>query len=136
MSDKIFSYRDLDVWKRSRRLVKMIYDVTESFPKSQLFSLCQQMQRAAVSVPSNIAEGQVKRATRDYIRHLNIALGSIAELDTQVLLSQDLGYIDAATSKMLEEECAIIGRMLNKLVSSLEAKLPLKPGARILEPAL
>ncbi len=134
--NKIFSYRDLDVWQRSRRLVKLIYQATELFPKSQQFSLCQQMQRAAVSIPSNIAEGQVKRATRDYIRHLNIALGSSAELDTQILLSLDLGYIDTTKSETLTEECAIIGRMLNKLVASLTLKLSPKPEARSLEPAL
>ena len=131
--NKIYSYRDLDVWQRSRRLVKTIYVLTESFPKSQQFVLCQQMQRAAISIPSNIAEGQVKRSTRDYIRFLNIALGSLAELETQLLLALDLDYVTVQDSNVIGEECSIIGRMLNKLVASLEAKLN-SPEARILEP--
>jgi len=138
--EKIFSYRDLDVWKRSRELVKMIYVLTDQFPQSQRFSLCQQMQRAVVSVPSNIAEGQVKRATRDYMRHLNIALGSLAELDTQILLAMDLEFINTKQAENVLQECGIIGRMLNKLVSSLRrnlenAETP-KPEAQSLEPAL
>lgn len=133
MASKIYSYRDLDVWKRSRTMVKIIYEITEQFPTSQRFGLCSQMQRSAVSVPSNIAEGQVKRSTRDYIRHLNIALGSLAELDTQRLLAQDLNYIQPHTSELVGEECEIIGRMLNKLVASLKTKLS-SPEARSLEP--
>ena len=75
---KIYSYQDLEVWQRSKELVKTVYILTGKFPKSQQFSLVQHMQRAAVSIPSNIAEGQAKKSTRDYIRHLNIALGSLA----------------------------------------------------------
>lgn len=134
----IRNYRDLEVWQRSRRLVKTIYLLTETFPKSQQFVLTQQMQRAALSIPSNIAEGQAKRATRDYIRHVNIACGSLAELDTQLLLACDLGFANATATAPTEEECAIIGRMLNKLVSSLEASLErrknVSPEPRSLEP--
>lgn len=133
MMTKIFSYHDLEVWQRSRKLVKEIFTLTESFPQSQRFCLCQQMQKAAVSIPSNIAEGQVRKATRDYIRFLNIALGSTSELDTQILLSFDLGYTSEKLCKKLGEECAIIGRMLNKLITSLESKLAY-PKAQSLEP--
>jgi four helix bundle protein len=132
--NKVFSYQDLEVWKRSRKLVKDIYVITGSFPKSQQFSLCQQMQRAAVSIPSNIAEGQVKRATRDYIRHVNIALGSLAELDTQLLISFDLGYIAHVEIDTIRNDCHIVGRMLNRLVASLKNSISSESEARILEP--
>ena len=134
MASKIYSYQDLDVWQRSRKLVKIIYELTDTFPKSQQFGLCQQMQRAAVSIPSNIAEGQVKRATRDYIRYINIALGSLAELDTQILISFDLGYTSLAITENIRNDCSIIGRMLNKLIGSLKKTLLSSTEARTLEP--
>lgn len=132
-NNNTFSYRDLEVWQRARTMVKRIYDVTHTFPQDQRFGLTQQMQRAAVSIPSNIAEGQVRHATKDYIRFLNIALGSTAELETQLLLASDLGYISTENCENLLEEYAIIGRMLNKLIQSLAAKLS-SPEAQRLEP--
>jgi len=123
MSGSIQNYQDLEVWKRSRKLVKDIYELTYDFPKSQQFNLCQQMQRAAVSIPSNIAEGQAKKSTRDYIRHLNISLGSLAELDTQLLLSSDLDYSPISKVDIIRNDCIIIAKMLNKLISNLKIRL-------------
>ena len=138
MTNNISSFKDLEVWQRARRLAKGIYIATNEFPDSQRFILTAQIQRSAISVPSNIAEGQTRKATKDYIRFLNIALGSLAELETQLLIASDLGYIKDTNLEQLTNECHIIGRMLNKLVSSLERNLATntpKPKARTLEPA-
>lgn len=136
----IKSFRDLDVWQRAKALAVQIYQLTDSFPASQKYTLSSQMQRAAVSVPSNIAEGQVRHATKDYIRFLNIALGSIAELETQTLIAKELGYIKCDVQDLINEY-HIIGRMLNRLIASLSRtlptkSLPLKPKAQTPEPAL
>ena len=82
-------FRDLRVWKDSGSLAKQIYAATRSFPEEERFGLCMQMRRAAVSVPSNIAEGSVRRSTRDFGRYLEIALGSLAELETQLTQPAD-----------------------------------------------
>ena len=87
------SYTELIVWQKSRALTKEIYDLTRPFPKDELFGLTSQMRRAAVSVPSNIAEGCGRQYTADTIRFLFIARGSLFELETQLYLATDLGYL-------------------------------------------
>lgn len=113
------SYRDLIVWQKGVDLVAEIYPLTESFPKSQMFSLALQIQKAAVSVPSNIAEGQGRSTTKDYLNFLHIARGSLQELETQLFIAHRLKYTseavrDAALAKTME-----IGRLLNGLIRSL-----------------
>jgi four helix bundle protein len=88
---KISSYKDLIVWQRSMDLVESIYQETSEFPSAEQWGLISQMRRAAVSVPSNIAEGYGKQATGNYRQHLSIARGSLLELETQVLLARDWG---------------------------------------------
>jgi len=87
------SYRELIVWQKAYLLVLEIYRITKEYPKSETFGLAQQMRRAAVSIPSNIAEGYGRKHKTDYHRFLSIAYGSLSELETQYLLSIDLGYI-------------------------------------------
>ena len=87
-------HKDTEVWKKSIELVKQIYSITKTYPKEELFSLTNQMRRAAVSIPSNIAEGCARATDKEAIRFLDIAIGSLAELDTQLVISQELGLIN------------------------------------------
>ena len=86
---------NLDAWKVSRQLVSAIYRLTQGFPKEELFGLTSQLRRAAVSVPSNIAEGAARAGEREFAQFLNLARGSLSELETQLLIAGDLGYIRA-----------------------------------------
>jgi len=115
MSDKVQSYRDLIVWQKSIVLAKTIYQVTAKFPGEEKFGLIAQMRRAAVSVPSNVAEGQARNTTGEFIQFISHAEGSAAELDTQVHLSVEFGFV--ATSDATPVFAAIdeIRRMLNSL---------------------
>jgi four helix bundle protein len=87
------THKDLDIWKKGLELVTRVYKITGKFPKDQLYGLSSQMQRAAVSYPSNIAEGAARSSKADYIRFIYIALGSLSELETQVLISKNLGFV-------------------------------------------
>jgi len=128
----IKSYRDLGVWQKSRSLVKRIYLLTKTFPKDEAFGLTSQLRRASISVPSNIAEGKSRRATKDYMRFLDIAYGSVAEIETQLFISCDLGYVAEKKIAQLLEDYGEVGRMLNGLISSLERRTT--PESRILNP--
>jgi four helix bundle protein len=99
-----------------------IYRVTQEFPQEERYGITSQIRRAAVSVPSNIAEGYGRKTTIDYIRFLYIAYGSNCELETQILLSGDLGYIEADTLETLREGIGEVERMLKALIRSLERK--------------
>jgi four helix bundle protein len=115
----VTSHKDLLVWQRSMDLVETVYRHTASFPSAEQWGLVSQMRRAAISVPSNIAEGYGRQATGEYRHHLSIARGSLLELETQVLLSKRLGYVQAADSDTLLKEIEEISRMLATLVSKL-----------------
>ena len=115
MNNKPQSYRDLVVWQKGIELAKMLYSLTTSFPSEERFGLISQMRRAAVSVPSNIAEGQARHTTGEFIQFISHAEGSAAELDTQLCLSVELGIVRAelaAPGFALIDE---IRRMLNSL---------------------
>ncbi len=92
------AHRKLDVWRKSMDFVKEIYLITDKFPSSELYGLTSQMRRAAVSVPSNIAEGAARKGTKEYKQFLNIAQGSASELDTQIELALLLGFINNDTN--------------------------------------
>lgn len=115
------SHKDLAVWERSRKLVVSVYAITKQFPKEEIYSLTSQMRRAAVSIPSNIAEGKARRSTKDFTRFITIARGSTAELETQFLISQDLGYLSEEQVQPLLNEIDEIGKMLSGLLSKLES---------------
>ena len=89
------TYKDLDVWKNAMDLVKCIYDETKSFPKEEMFGLTNQIRRAAVSIPSNIAEGSGRAHNKEFINFLYIALGSLAELETQLMIANNLKMVSA-----------------------------------------
>jgi four helix bundle protein len=118
MNDK--SFRDLDVWQESMSLAEQVYEVTGRFPGHQLYSLTQQAQRSAVSVPSNIAEGHGRKGSKEFMYHLRVARGSLSELETQMLLGQRLEYITEASMNDLHERIQKVGRLLNGLLRYLE----------------
>ena len=116
------NYKELKVWQKSYQLCLKVYKITKGFPKEEVYGLTSQIRRAAVSVPSNIAEGYGRKTTPEYIRSLYIAYGSNCELETQVLLSYDLGYIKDENMKKIQEEIGEVERMLKALIKSLENK--------------
>ncbi len=100
-----------------------IYTITRQFPKEEMFGMVSQMRRAAASIPMNIAEGYARGTDKESIRFLYIAAGSAAEVDTQLILSERLGYIDEETSKALQQELTDIRKMLNSLISSIKRRM-------------
>jgi four helix bundle protein len=116
------SYRDLIVWQKSIDLAKQIHEITEKFPKAELYGLTSQLRRASVSIPSNIAEGQARRTTADFQHHLRIALGSLAEVDTQLVLAEKFAYLSVETNNQLSPIISEIRRMLHGLLRSLPYK--------------
>ncbi|MEW5787466.1 MAG: four helix bundle protein [Pseudomonadota bacterium] len=114
------SYRRLLVWQKAMDLAEGIYRLAGSFPQHELYGLTSQIRRAAVSIPSNIAEGRERGSDKDFMRFLGIALGSLAELETQLLLSQRLGYVAEADLQSLVPLADEVGKMLRGLKRSLE----------------
>ena len=116
------SYRDLEVWQKSMVLAKEVYQVTSSFPTDEKFGLTNQMRRAAVSIPSNLAEGHARSGTQEFKHFISIAIGSVAELETQILLSVELGYLNRDRENDLLVELDTIGKMLRGLHKALVKK--------------
>jgi four helix bundle protein len=114
------AFRDLKVWQRSMDLVERIYKVSATFPKDERFGLISQIRRAAVSVPSNIGEGSRRKKRKAFLNHLDIALGSQAEVEVQLEISQRLQFLKIADYKQTQVAVEEIGRMLNGLIISLE----------------
>ena len=117
----ILSYRDLDVWKNAMDLVENIYKITNSLPKEEVYGLTAQVRRSAVSIPSNIAEGFMRKNTREYIQFLYIALGSLGELDTQLEIAKRLNYLHETTT--LDTNIELIRKQLYSLVNALKQKI-------------
>ena len=116
------NFKELKVWQKSYDVCLKLYKVTRRFPKEEVYALTSQIRRSAVSVPSNIAEGYGRKTTPDYLKSLYIAYGSSCELETQLLLSNDLGYIKDEEIKELKEEMGEVERMLKALIKSLKNK--------------
>lgn len=116
------SYRDLLVWQKSYRVTLEIYSVTASFPKDEIFGLVSQMRRSAVSIPSNIAEGNHRGSRKEHIQFFRIAFGSACELETQLSLSKDLGYISDAKSKEILLSLSEVIKMLSAMIQKLSQK--------------
>lgn len=116
------SYKDLIVWKKSVELVMQLYDYIQAFPKNESYVLSDQMRRAVVSIPSNIAEGYERMTTAEYIRFLSIARGSKAELETQLHICNQLKLGDMEKNVVLQSNCKEIGKMLNSIVYTLNSK--------------
>jgi four helix bundle protein len=116
MRDNTSGTFELEVWQLSMDLVYDVYDITNTFPQHEIYSLTNQMRRAAVSIPSNIAEGKGKVSDRDLALFLGHARGSLHELHTQVLIAKRLGYLGDARAADVVEKIAPVGRMLNGLI--------------------
>jgi four helix bundle protein len=118
------NFKQLIAWQKAMRFVVGVYQATKAFPREELFGLTSQLRRAATSIPSNIAEGQGRATAADFRRFLSIALGSCAEIETQLILADDLGYLDDASSKPLLQDISEVARLLNGLYKSLVEESP------------
>jgi four helix bundle protein len=116
-------HRKLDVWKKSMDFVKHVYQATETFPKSEIYGLSSQMRRAAVSIPSNLAEGAARKGKKEFSQYLYIAQGSISEIDTQIELSFILNFLEKNLYNDLMDELNTISKMLFGLLRSLQQKV-------------
>ncbi len=112
-------FKDLEIWKRSRIFCSEIYQVTNGFPDSEKFGLTNQLRRASISVASNIAEGASRKSNKEFSRFLEIALGSCYEIETQLLISDDLGFLNSKKSDALIDELNSIVKMTSKFRSTL-----------------
>ena len=119
---EVKSYRDLKVWQRSMDLVEKCYHLTKRLPPTETYGLISQIQRAAVSIPANIAEGKGRDHLGDYIRHISIANGSLKELETHLLISERLAYLKTSEVQPVLELTDEIGRMLNSLMEKLKQR--------------
>lgn len=116
-------YRQLDVWQLGMDVAEQLYRSTASFPQHEMYGLRSQLRRAAVSIPSNIAEGHARDSTREYLHHVSIALGSTAEAETQLMLAGRLEYITQSVLADLLQHIDRLGKMLGGLQRALKAKL-------------
>ena len=116
------SYKDLVVWQKGIALAKLIYQLTNKFPAEEKFGLIAQMRRAAVSIPSNVAEGQARHKTGEFIQFISHAEGSLAELDTQLILSIELRFVRSENAAAAFELISELRRMLNALRRKLAAR--------------
>ena len=110
------THRDLDVWKKSVSLVTLIYDITKGFPKEEIYGLTNQIRRAAVSVPSNIAEGSARQGNKEFVQFLYISLGSLTELETQLIIAKNLHFLSEENFESLMSKQKEIGKMLIGLI--------------------
>lgn len=115
----IKSFRELDIWKKGIELVKEIYKITENFPNSELYGLTSQMRRCAISIPSNVAEGFRRKHSKEFKQFLNIALGSSAELETQIVIAKELAYVGCEDEDCVLEFVDHISRMIVNLLKKL-----------------
>jgi four helix bundle protein len=113
-------FKDLEIWKLSRSFCRDIYEITSLFPSDEKFGLINQLRRAGVSVPSNIAEGASRKSNRDFSRFLEIAIGSCYEIETQLLISYDLNYIKEEDLNKLLHKLEAIVKMTSKFKSTLK----------------
>ena len=114
-------------WQKATELAVVVYSISKAFPKEEIYGLTSQIRRCSVSVPSNIAEGSERDSTRDYLRFINMAHASLAELETQFYIAHRLGYVSEENYQQLQISTAEIGRMLNGLSKKLEEKLVTGP---------
>ncbi len=115
------NFKQLKIWQKAMQLVKELYIVKSSFPENQKFGLTSQIQRAAVSIPFNIAEGSGRRSNKEFIRFLNISNGSCCELETQILICEELGFLEKSVSSAILKQLIEIQKMNYTLRSKFQA---------------
>ena len=120
MPSKVNSYKDLIAWQKAMALTSSIYDLTDHFPKHELYGLTSQLRRASVSVPSNIAEGSV-RGSKEFLHFLNIARGSLAEMETQIIIAYNRGYLQKSEATHVELLSNELSKILMGLLKSLKS---------------
>lgn len=116
-------HRDVIAWRKAMSLVTAVYSATENFPQREVYGLTQQLRRAAVSVPSNIAEGKARLSMKEFVQFLSKARGSLAELATQLEIAKNLGYLMETTYNSLAEQAAECGRVLNGLIDGVQRQI-------------
>ena len=116
------SHKELKVWQKGIELVKVIYNVTNDFPKAEQFGLTSQIRRCSVSIPSNIAEGCGRHSDKELIHFLYITLGSASELETQIIISQELGFLDKEISEIIQTLIFEIIKMTSSLINSIKTR--------------
>ena len=116
------NYQKLDVWQNAYALTKLVFQISDSFPKNEEYGLKSHIRKTAVSVPSNIAEGYMRQYRNEYVQSLSIALGSTSELQTQLLLAKDVGFINQSNHIEAEELCNKVTAMLINLIKALKLK--------------
>jgi four helix bundle protein len=121
-------HKKLEAWKQSINLVIEIYRMTENFPSQEIYGLTNQIRRAAISIPSNIAEGAARQTKKEFSNYLHMAQGSLSELDTQIELAKRLGYFDQETFRMLDERLERIDKMITGLIHHLSKSESKKKG--------
>ena len=122
MSDKLRNHKDLDVWKKSMELTTRIYELTKLFPKDELYGITSQIRRASVSVPANISEGAARNSLKEFIQFLHISLGSLSELETEILIAKNIEYMDNYDENIFND-ITDIRKMLLGLISSIKRKI-------------
>jgi four helix bundle protein len=126
MMERNRSYRELEVWKEAKKLVAEIYQITKTFPDEEKWCLTQQIRRAAISIPSNIAEGIGRNHAKDTIQFLYTSRGSLYELETQLFISFDLNYLNEGTLENVFISCNQVGKLLAGFINYYESKLVTK----------
>ena len=116
------NYRDLFAWQKAMDLVEVVYKATGQFPKEEIYGLANQLRRAVVSIPSNIAEGQGRSSSNDFRRFLAISCGSLREVETQILIARRLDYLNQAQTERLLNLAGEVGRLVNGLSNSLDGR--------------
>jgi four helix bundle protein len=119
MAEKVKSYKELKIWQKAIALVKFVYQITQKFPREERYVLTDQVRRAAISIPSNIAEGQTRQHTAEFRQFLFISLGSLAELDTQLILAKELGYMNEVGLSQFDSKSSELRKMIWTLISRL-----------------
>jgi len=114
-------FKELEVWHNAMEIVRKVYEITKGFPEQEKYGLCSQLQRASVSVPSNIAEGSGRGTRKEFVHFLNQARGSLYEIITQLEIAAALSFADKDSAKSIEAECEKLAQRLNALISSLKS---------------
>jgi four helix bundle protein len=121
---KIENYRGLVAWQKSMNLAEQVYLATRTFPKEELYGLTSQLRRAAVSIPSNLAEGHARNTSKEFVHYLGIAKDSLAELETQILLASRLSFLSSDQCEALQQSTSEVGRLLNGLRRAILSPAP------------
>jgi len=116
------NYRDLIAWQKAMDLVELVYSETKKFPREEVYALSSQLRRAAVSVPSNIAEGQGRTSSKEFLNFLSMAYGSLREIETQIIIAERLGYLSEDKAQAILDLSGEVGRLINGLSNSLRRR--------------